>query len=173
MATQGVMKKREIKAILRSFRDGSTITKACEAANISRNTLWLWCKRWPNLEKRIEEIKSSRVTHVVDAVYANAIAGKEASQKLFLSINGYKTGDGVNVSVPVTVAAKTEVNIPVASQEESERVKRYAELIRRHNLVSRVLGQDGHQPDVGSVLQGQQRAEDRSSGDTPGNSLAH
>lgn len=173
MGAQRRMNIRKVKALLRSFREGATITAACKAADVSRNTLWLWCRYWPNLNKRIEEIKSCRVGYVVDAVYINAMNGKEASQKLYLSINGMRTGEGVKVEVPVKIQNATSVNIPVASEEERARVKRCAELIVRHNLVSRALGEEGHQSVLGEHVQGQQGGVDQSGANPPGDACTH
>lgn len=156
MAYTGKMDKKRIKALLKSFKNGSTTLAACKAADTSVVTLWRWCKKWPNLEKRIEEIKGKRIHFVVDSIYTNAIQGKEGSQKLFCEINGLIKRHGPQVTVPVTaqVTQVTQVNIPVSSQQEAERAKSYAELIRKHNLIGRTLGEEGSEPVPGGDLEG-------------------
>lgn len=169
----GNMDKKRVKALLKSFKNGSTTVAACKAADMSVVSLWRWCKKWPNLEKRIEEIKGKRIHFVVDSIYTNAIQGKEGSQKLFCEMNGLIKRGPVQVNVPVEVNNNTKVNIPVASQEEAERVKSYAELIRKHNLISRTLGEEGSEPVPGGDLEGRQGEEGSAGRIAQGDSVAH
>lgn len=168
MAYTGQMDKKRVKSLLKSFRNGATTVAACKAADISVVSLWRWCKKWPNLEKRIEEIKGKRIQFVIDSIYTNAVQGKEGSQKLFCELNGLIKRSGPQVTVPVNVDTKqiNQVNIPVATVQEAEQVKAYAELIRSHNLVSRTLGQEGDRPVLGDLIEGRDGAQDQA-GPTP------
>lgn len=170
----GKMDKRVIKALLKSFKNGSTTVAACKAAGIGVSTLWRWCGKWPNLEKRIEELKGKRIHYVVDSIYTNAVQGKEGSQKLFCELNGLiKRSGGVNVTVPVEVSNKTQVTIPVATPEEAEKVKSYAELIRSHNLVSRTLGPEGSGSVPLNRIEGREGDACEAGGVASGDSVAH
>lgn len=173
MAYTGKMDKKRIKALLKSFRNGSTTIAACKAADTSVVTLWRWCRKWPNLEKRIEEIKGKRIHFVVDSIYTNAIQGKEGSQKLFCEMNGLIKRGPLQVNVPIDAKQITQVNIPVATPQEAEQVKAYAELIRSHNLISRTLGQEGEQPVSGGLIEGRDGATDQAGGTPQRDTVAH
>lgn len=175
MSYTGKMDKSKVKAILKSFKNGATNVAACKAAGIHVATLWRWCAKWPNLEKRIEEIKNKRVQFVIDAIYTNAVQGKEGSQKLFCEINGLIKRNGPQVTVPVTaqVTQVTQVNIPVSSQQEAERARSYAELIRKHNLIGRTLGEEGSEPVLGGDLEGCEGSPSSTGRDPSRDPMAH
>ena len=158
----GKMDKRAIKLLLKSFKNGATITAACKACGINPSTLWRWCEKWPNLDKRIENIKQRRTSFVIDAIYINAINGKEASQKLWLEKEGILKRE----STPIEVKQITQVNIPTATPEEAEKVRTYAQLIRSHNLVSRTLGAEDNEVVLRDGVEGRQGLSCDPSGDS-------
>ena len=164
-----------IKRLLKSFKEGCNISMACKNAGISRVIFYKWTSEWPNLDKRIKQLMDVRTEMVIDAIYMNAIEGKEASQKLWMLNHGWN-GEGSKITVPVDIK-NTNVNsanvIPVATQEEAERVKSYAELIRSHNLVSRTLGQEGHEPVPRVDIEGRQGEESSAGAAAQGDSVAH
>ncbi len=161
-----------IKRLLKSFKEGCNISMACKNAGISRVVFYDWIKEWPNLEKRCRQLMEVRTEMVVDAIYMNAIDGKEASQKLWMLNHGWN-GEG-GTKVDVNVAQKTEVvNIPVATPQEAEKVKIYAKLIRSHNLVSRTLGPEGNEFIPGDSVEGREGQPSLTRGDTPGDTGAH
>lgn len=164
-----------IKALLNAFKQGATTTAACKSAGISTVILWRWCKNWPNLAKRIEQLKDCRTPLVIDSLFAQAVQGNVQAQKFYL-INkaGWAASEGsVNVKVPIEVKNNTQVNIPVSTEQEGERLKSYAQLIRSHNLISRTLGQDGQELILGNDIERCERVESPAGGDSQGNSMAH
>ena len=165
-----------LKKLLRAFQQGATITAACKSAGISDSIYFRWCREWPNLRKRVDQIMQCRTQYVIDSVYKNAVNGKEASQKLWLiNRGGWRGGDGLNVAVNNNNANVIEgdaVVIPVTADEKEQAIA-YARLIKGHNLIGRVLGPEGDQPILGDGVEGQQRLESNAGGNPPGDTVAH
>lgn len=61
--------------ILESIRRGSTIIDACKAAGISRISFFLWRKKDPELDAKVEEALSTRAEIIEDVVFMAAKNG--------------------------------------------------------------------------------------------------
>lgn len=84
-----------IKKLFRAFKDGATITSACQAAGISRTRFYDINHFWPKFRFRVDQLMvNARVKIVEDSLFAQAAKGNVGAQKFFL-INkaGYKMGD--------------------------------------------------------------------------------
>lgn len=78
-------KKKDVKpAIIVSLKNGATVAAACQGANIVRSTFYQWYKQDPAFGKKVDEAQESRVQHVEDALYKNAITGSLTAQIFFL-----------------------------------------------------------------------------------------
>lgn len=78
-------KRKDVKpAIILSLKDGSTVAAACAGAKINRDTFYTWYKKDPDFAKQVDEAQESRVQHVEDALYKNAITGSLTAQIFFL-----------------------------------------------------------------------------------------
>ena len=67
-----------------SLENGSTVAATCVGAGISRDTFYRWCKEDPKFGEKVEAAQESRVQHVEDALYKNAINGVLTAQIFFL-----------------------------------------------------------------------------------------
>lgn len=77
--------KRAVKpVIISSLMDGTTVSGACAGAKISRETFYAWYREDPDFAKKVDEAKESRVQHVEDALYKNAIGGGLTAEIFFL-----------------------------------------------------------------------------------------
>ncbi|MBA7681591.1 hypothetical protein ES703_89931 [subsurface metagenome] len=78
------IKEEKKEALLRSLEGGVSITDACEAANVSRNTIWEWRKKSKRFDNKINSIIDSRTQSMEDALYASGIKGNVAAQIFWL-----------------------------------------------------------------------------------------
>lgn len=72
------------EAILLSLKDGSTVSAACHACGISRNTFYSWLKEDSAFATKVDEAQKSRIQHVEDSLYKKAIEGNMTAIIFFL-----------------------------------------------------------------------------------------
>jgi hypothetical protein len=97
------------KKLLDAFKDGATYVKAAEILGITRATLWNWRVADPELERQIEEAKTSRVKMVEDALYVGAMKGNTVAQIFFLkNKGGYKDTPLVEQHSHITYVWKSD-----------------------------------------------------------------
>lgn len=77
-------KNRQKEAFLTSLERGSSISESCEAANVSRATIWRWRKRSKGFNNKTLSIIDSRTQSVEDALYASALKGNVTAQIFWL-----------------------------------------------------------------------------------------
>lgn len=77
-------KNRQKEAFLKSLESGASITESCNAANLSRMTIWNWRKKSKTFDNQISIIIDSRTQSVEDALYSNAIKGNVTAQIFWL-----------------------------------------------------------------------------------------
>ena len=81
----GVRHFKQLRAIIKSIRRGSSIVAACVAVKIDPSTLWEWRKRNNRLNELINNVIDSRIQMVEDALFKKAIEGDVGAQRLFLT----------------------------------------------------------------------------------------
>lgn len=105
------IKEQKKEAFLESLEGGMSISKACKAANISRNTIWEWRKASKRFDKKVNSIIDSRTQSVEDALFASALKGNVAAQIFWLKNRAkerwkdkfeYDIPRDINVKVKVT-----------------------------------------------------------------------
>jgi len=77
-------KNRQKEAFLVSLERGSSISESCEAAHVSRATIWRWRKRSKGFNNKTLSIIDSRTQSVEDALYASALNGNVVAQIFWL-----------------------------------------------------------------------------------------
>jgi len=77
-------KNRQKEAFLESLKSGVSISDACKAVNLSRDTIWRWRKKYKGFNNKILSIIDSRTQTVEDALYANALNGNVTAQIFWL-----------------------------------------------------------------------------------------
>jgi len=77
-------KNRQKEAFLASLEKGSSISESCEAAHVSRATIWRWRKRSRGFDNKTLSIIDSRTQSVEDALYASALKGNVVAQIFWL-----------------------------------------------------------------------------------------
>ncbi len=83
--------KKNIKgAFVESLGNGVPITKACEAASVSRVTIWLWRRDDEEFNNEVNSVLDSRVQTVEDALYMNATAKNNIVAQIFFLKNRSK-----------------------------------------------------------------------------------
>ena len=78
------IKEQRKEAFLESLEGGVSISDACKAANISRNTIWEWRKKSKRFDKKVNSIIDSRTQSVEDALFSSAVKGNVAAQIFWL-----------------------------------------------------------------------------------------
>lgn len=78
------IKEQKKEAFLKSLEMGVSITDACVAANVSRNTIWEWRKRSKRFNNKVNSIIDSRTQSMEDALYANGLKGNVIAQIFWL-----------------------------------------------------------------------------------------
>lgn len=79
------IKRRKIRAIMQSLKEGSPMYSACKGAHVGLTTFWRWRKADPRLDMIIEAALESQVTVVEDALYKSALSGNTVAQIFFLT----------------------------------------------------------------------------------------
>lgn len=75
--------KNKIKnAVLESLKNGVSITKACEAANVAVSTFWIWRNEDEEFNNQVLEAKDSRVDIVEDELFENTQSIKDKDGKI-------------------------------------------------------------------------------------------
>jgi len=77
-------RNRQKEAFLLSLERGASITDSCEAAHVSRATIWRWRKRSKGFNNKTLSIIDSRTQSVEDALYASALKGNVIAQIFWL-----------------------------------------------------------------------------------------
>lgn len=77
-------RNRQKEAFLLSLEGGASITDSCEAAQVSRATIWRWRKRSKGFNNKTLAIIDSRTQSVEDALYATALKGNVIAQIFWL-----------------------------------------------------------------------------------------
>ena len=78
------IKEQKIEAFLKSLEGAVSISDACKAANVSRNTIWEWRKKSKRFDNKVLSIIDSRTQSIEDALYSTAIKGNVAAQIFWL-----------------------------------------------------------------------------------------
>jgi len=78
------IKEQKKEAFLESLEGGVSISDACKAANISRNTIWEWRKKLKRFDNKVNSIIDSRTQSVEDALFSSAVKGNVAAQIFWL-----------------------------------------------------------------------------------------
>ena len=79
-----VTRNRQKEAFLVSIEKGASISDSCEAAHVSRTTIWRWRKIYKGFDNKILSIIDSRTQTVEDALYASALKGNVTAQIFWL-----------------------------------------------------------------------------------------
>lgn len=77
-------RNRQKEAFLLSLEKGASITDSCEAAHVSRATIWRWRKRSKGFNNKTLSIIDSRTQSVEDALYSSALKGNVIAQIFWL-----------------------------------------------------------------------------------------
>ena len=73
------------KRLLQSLKDGCTVTKACEAAGVSRGLFYSWCDKSFDFNAAVERIKSKRPKMVADVLFQKCLDGDTQAIKYYLN----------------------------------------------------------------------------------------
>jgi len=73
-------------AILRSIISGTSISTACEGADISRETFYTWQRTDERFKTALESSKDARINYIEDASFKTALDGN-ATMQIFLLCN--------------------------------------------------------------------------------------
>lgn len=102
---------KKLRTILRSLKQGTTITSACNAAGIDPSTLWFWRRDNARLTDIIYEIIDSRIQIAEDSLFKNVLAGSVNAQKEFLhnrAPNRWKADAAINQIININKDKKEE-----------------------------------------------------------------
>lgn len=167
-----------IKKLIKAFREGSTIKKACEFAGISRTIYYDWTRRvWPRLQSHFDCLRDDvRVELVDDAMFDSALAGDVNAQKNFLlnKRRGWRLGDPKDARPAVVVQnTVTQNNTPAVKSDDEEELRKNADLIGKFSLVDRYGSKAGESAVSGIRLEGQQREQGSERPDPLGDTGTH
>ena len=77
-------KKRQKEVFLESLQNGTSIVKACQAADIAVVTAWRWRKNSKAFDDKVLAAFESRTQVAEDALYKNVIKGNVVAQIFWL-----------------------------------------------------------------------------------------
>ena len=75
---------KKIEIVLKSLEKGSSITKACESADLTRHVFYEWKNQSVENQKRFDEIIDSRTLVVEDSLFKSAMEGNVTAQIFWL-----------------------------------------------------------------------------------------
>lgn len=79
--------REQIKKILiKNIELGNSVMKACENANINRDTFYAWYRSDKNFREEVEKAKLSRCIILEEAMFKSALEGNVTMQ-IFLACN--------------------------------------------------------------------------------------
>jgi len=125
-------KNLQKKLFMESLENGTTITKACKAANVSRYAIWRWRKQSKIFDQQVTEILNSRTQTVEDALFSTAISGNVTAQIFWLKNRGkerwkdkYETNENINVRGEIEITDAKEKILSrinsIAARKEKKR----------------------------------------------------
>jgi hypothetical protein len=77
-------KKRQKEVFLKSLLNGTSIVKACQAADIGVATAWRWRKNSKAFDDKVLAVFESRTQVAEDALYKNVLKGNVVAQIFWL-----------------------------------------------------------------------------------------
>ena len=114
-------RNRQKEAFLESLRGGVSISEACKAVNLSRDTIWRWRKKYIGFNHKIFSIIDSRTQTVEDALYANALNGNVTAQIFWLKNRAnerWRDVKNIEGSLELTFA-----NLMKIKKEQKQKIK--------------------------------------------------
>ncbi|MCK4446970.1 MAG: helix-turn-helix domain-containing protein [Candidatus Marinimicrobia bacterium] len=114
-------RNRQKEAFLESLRGGVSISDACKAVNLSRDTIWRWRKKYTGFNHKIFSIIDSRTQTVEDALYANALNGNVTAQIFWLKNRAserWRDVKNIEGSLELTFA-----NLMKIKKEQKQKIK--------------------------------------------------
>ncbi len=156
-----------VKRLLKAYKEGHTMASACKFAGIAIGTHWNWCKRWPRLESKIEEMKQSRIPMLIDSLYSQGMKGDVVAAKSYLLNRGaWKMGDPKSLVPAVQVHNNVvQNNSTTLPKDDPERLRKNADLIRTFRLVDQYGSAPGQEAVSELRPEGQQGTEGGAGGD--------
>jgi len=95
-------------SIISNLKNGNTVAGSCDAVGISRETFYTWYSKDADFAKKVDEAKESRVQHVEDALYKNAVNGMLTAEIFYLCNrdpqrwkNVQKVEADINATMPI------------------------------------------------------------------------
>lgn len=122
-------RNRQKEDFLESLTGGVSISDACKAVNLSRDTIWRWRKKYIGFDNKILSIIDSRTQTVEDALYASALKGNVTAQIFWLKNRAkdrWSDRTTHEVSLELTFA-----NLMKAKKEQEKETKTNRILFRR------------------------------------------
>jgi hypothetical protein len=117
-----VTRNRQKEAFLISVEKGSSISESCEAAHVSRTTIWRWRKKWKGFDHKILSIIDSRTQTIEDALYATALKGNVVAQIFWLK-NRAKDRWSDKTTHEVVALELTFANLMKMKKEQEKEIK--------------------------------------------------
>lgn len=85
MAKKGDYKSPETKnRLIQSLLNGATVTAACKAAGINRDSFYRWYNSNEDFQKQVDDAKLAQVSVVEDSLFSKAKRGHTAAMIFFL-----------------------------------------------------------------------------------------
>jgi hypothetical protein len=114
MRTMAIRRQKQMDVIIGNLTEGSTITAACEAADVgATRTFYGWLREYPKFKKAVDAAMESRMKVMEDAVYATGVRGNVTAQFGWLKKHSehwrkalcmsYVGGTGPDGAVPLKV----------------------------------------------------------------------
>jgi len=135
---KGYRRFRQLKAILKSLKSGSSIAKACEAAKINVITLWRWRKENIKVHYAINNAIDSRIQMIEDALFTSAMGGDPSNIKFYLcnrASNRWKNPSNfqINTSAHAGIIAPEKSGVIKLTTDELRRVVKVGSEILKAN----------------------------------------
>ena len=114
-------RNRQKEAFLESLRGGVSISEACKAVNLSRDTIWRWRKKYIGFNHKIFSIIDSRTQTDEAALCANALNGNVTAQIFWLKNRAnerWRDVKNIEGSLELTFA-----NLMKIKKEQKQKIK--------------------------------------------------
>ena len=73
------------ETLLQSLEKGSSISRACEAANVGRSTFYEWVKDDPRFRELVRQSEAASIASMEDALWVTGMKGHVTAQIFFLT----------------------------------------------------------------------------------------
>lgn len=121
-----------VKKLFRAFKEGYTITKACDYAGIGTATYFRWYNKKPKFRTHIDNLMSGRNDLVRDALFNSALNGDTPAGKAWLTHNASWRFNENTINVSASASAEVHQEVENDPERAKSRLQDNLSVLERY-----------------------------------------